>query len=119
MPKNKQPFDYRQSAGIYIGSGVISQGTLNVTDDIVIDGSFKGIITTPGFCEITENGNLDGDITVATLTIFGTYKGQCLARESLVVKNTAIVDGYLTYTSLNIQPGAKLTARLKPLEDAG
>lgn len=118
MAKNKQPFDYRQSAGIYIGNGVTGEGTMRVSDDIVIDGNFKGKISTPGFCEVTENGTLDGDISAATLTIFGKYNGQCQVKEGLIVKNTAIVNGYLAYTSLNIQPGARVTARFKPLDGA-
>ena len=116
MPKNKQPFDYRQAAGIYIGNGIKATGLLNVHDDIIIDGVFEGTISTSGFCEVTENGQLEAELTAHGVTIFGTFKGHCQAEEGLVVKNTADVDGFLTYGSLTIQPGATVRARIKPSE---
>ena len=116
MPKNKQPFDYRQAAGIYIGNGVKATGELDVHDDIIIDGDYEGSITTSGFCEVTENGQLTADLSAHGATIFGHFKGHIQTEEGLVVKNTADVDGFLTYGSLTIQPGATVRARIKPSE---
>lgn len=116
MPKNKQPFDYRQAAGIYIGNGVSAEGQLDVHDDIIIDGEFNGSITTTGFCEVTENGLLTADLAAHGATIFGRYKGHCRVEDSLVVKNTSDVDGFLIYGTLTIQAGATVRARIKPNE---
>lgn len=116
MPKNKQPFDYRQAAGIYIGNGIKATGKLDVHDDIIIDGDFEGTITSSGFCEVTENGQLKGDLVVHGATIFGLFSGHVQAEEGLVVKNTADVDGFLAYGSLTVQPGATVRGRIKPNE---
>lgn len=117
MPKNKQPFDYRQSAGIYLGNGVKASGHLRVSDDIVIDGDFSGEITTSGFCEIAESGQVEADVNAHSFTIYGHYKGHCRADGSIIVKNTSYIDGYLTSNTITIEPGAAVRARIKPLEN--
>ena len=113
MAKNKQAFDYRQSAGIFIGSDINAKGNIDTSDDIVIDGQFEGSIITTGFCEISENGRVKGDIKSHSLTIFGEFNGDCRVDEGIVVKNTSKVIGYLISSTICVDPGALLKVRIK------
>lgn len=113
MPANKLPFDYRHNAGIYLSSLVTSQGSLDVQEDIVIDGEFSGAIKTTGFCEVSENGSVNGDIEARTITLLGNVDGTCLGKDSIDVKKSAKVKGHLIAPVIGIEPGAQLDIRCK------
>ncbi len=111
--KKKHPFDYRQTAGFYFSSHTKVQGDLHESEDIVIDGTFMGNLSTDGFCEISENGYLHGDIEARSLTIFGKLAGNATAINQVVVKKSATVRGYVRTPQIEIEPGADVEVRIK------
>lgn len=113
MPTSKLPFDYRHNAGVFISSLVTSQGSIDIQDDIVIDGDFTGDIQTSGFCEVSENGKVLGDIEARTITILGSVDGSCRAKDSIDVKKSSKMKGHLIAPSISIEAGAQIDARCK------
>ena len=111
MSTSKLPFDYRHNAGVYLSSLVTSKGSFDVQDDVVIDGEFEGTIQTAGFCEISENGKITGDIVARTITILGSVTGDCNAKDSIDVKKSSKVKGQLVAPSISIEAGAQINIR--------
>ncbi|MEI7818530.1 MAG: polymer-forming cytoskeletal protein [bacterium] len=115
MPKNKHPFDYRRTAGIYCSTSVSGSVDIQTSEDVVLDGALTGTINSTGFCEITENGSFKGDITARTITIFGEVDGDCQAQEGLLIKRSAKIRGVFHANSVQIDSGSTINARIKPL----
>jgi cytoskeletal protein CcmA (bactofilin family) len=113
MPANKLPFDYRHNAGVYLSSLVTSQGSFDIQEDIVINGEFRGEVKTTGFCEISENGLVTGDIDARMITILGSIDGTCRAKDNIDVKKSAKVKGHLIAPAISIESGAQIDARCK------
>ncbi|MCC7543193.1 polymer-forming cytoskeletal protein [bacterium] len=112
MARNKLPFDYRTHAGIYLSSFVRGDVTVQSNDDVVIDATVSGSIHTAGFCEITENGAFEGDITARSLVIFGATNGDNTASDTMEVKRSANIKGVYSSPSIHIEPGALVSARI-------
>lgn len=113
MLNKKSPFDYRQSAGMYFSSLASIEGRLNEHEDIVIDGRFTGTITTQGFCEISENGVFEGELTARSITILGQTDGELNGTDSIVVKKSAKIKGFYRTPKISIESGAEVDARVK------
>lgn len=113
MPAKRSPFDYRQMAGFYFSANTEVKGNLNETEDVIVDGGFEGNIATTGFCEITENGLLKGNLTARSATILGTTDGEIATHENLVVKKSSNIHGYVITPKISIESGAIVNARIK------
>jgi len=113
MPAKRSPFDYRQMAGFYFSANTEVKGNLNETEDVIVDGRFDGNIVTTGFCEITENGVLKGNLTARNATILGTTDGEIATHENLVVKKSSNIHGYVITPKISIESGAIVNARIK------
>lgn len=113
MPAKRSPFDYRQTAGFYFSALAKIEGKIREQEDIVIDGEYTGEITTNGFCEISENGKLNGSIEARNVTLLGVVDGEVRGRDSIVVKKSAKVRGVLLTPRISIDAGSEIDARIK------
>ncbi|QQS27113.1 polymer-forming cytoskeletal protein [bacterium] len=115
MPTKRSPFDYRQTASFYFSALAKVEGQLNEQEDIVIDGEFIGRIQTGGFCEISENGNFQGDLKAKSITILGNSDGEIHGEDTVVVKKSAKVHGIIITPRISVDAGAQVDARIKNL----
>ncbi len=113
MPAKRSPFDYRQTAGFYFSALAKIEGKIREQEDIVIDGEYTGEITTNGFCEISENGKLNGSIEARNVTLLGVVDGEVSGRDSIVVKKSAKIRGVLLTPRISIDAGSEIDARIK------
>lgn len=112
MANNKLPFDYRTNAAIYLSAFVTGSVHIDSTEDVVIDATISGTVTTTGFCEITENGIFEGDIHARTLQIFGVTNGEQTANDTIQIKRSAKIRGLYTSPVIHIEPGSIVNARI-------
>ncbi|TXG76402.1 polymer-forming cytoskeletal protein [Patescibacteria group bacterium] len=112
MANNKLPFDYRTNAAIYLSAFVTGSVQIDSTEDVVIDATIFGTIITSGFCEITENGNFEGDIHARTLQVFGVTNGEHSANDAIQIKRSAKIRGLYTSPTIHIEPGSIVNARI-------
>ncbi len=113
MLNKKSPFDYRQAAGYYFSNLVRVEGEINEHEDIVIDGQYTGSITTSGFCEVSENGYVIGNIRARAITILGRTEGEVTAHDAIVVKKSAKIKGHYYSPKILVESGAEVDARIK------
>ncbi len=100
----------------YLGPGTVMEGDLSFEGRFRIDGAFHGRIHSDELLEIGPAGLVDGQVDVAHAVVAGTMTGVNRVRKSLVMESTALVKGELTVASLELQPGARLVARLTRLK---
>lgn len=113
MPAKQSPFDYRQTAGFYFSAMAKVEGEMVEHEDIVIDCQFNGKIQTSGFCEISENSNLQGEIKAKGITILGNADGEFYGQDNIAVKKSAKIRGILITPKISIDSGAQVNARIK------
>jgi cytoskeletal protein CcmA (bactofilin family) len=96
-----------------IGRTTVIQGTLVLIDSIRIDGQIVGNIETAPGSKITvaigPTGNVRGDITAHRIMVAGTVAGHIFAAERVEFQKDSVVNGDVSYGSIAIEHGAKLS----------
>lgn len=95
-----------------IVQGTQIEGTVKANSDIRIDGHINGKL----FCEakviIGPTGKVEGEIRCQNAVIEGQFKGALTVKELLNIRETAKVQGDISYTKLIVQPGGLIEGTL-------
>jgi excisionase family DNA binding protein len=95
------------------------QGTLNFKDpvNLRINGRFEGNLETKGNLTIGQTATVYANITGDNVIIGGRIKGKIIARETLTLLPSAIMEGDIYPTKLNVTEGAIFEGRCSMLHD--
>ena len=96
-----------------IGRTTVIQGTLILVDSVRIDGKVLGNIETSPGSKITvaigPTGEIKGDITAHRIMVAGKVAGHIFAAERVEFQKDSVVNGDVSYGSISIEHGAKLS----------
>ena len=96
-----------------IGRTTVIQGTMVLVDSIRIDGKVLGNIETSPGSKITvaigPTGEIKGDITAHRVMVAGSVSGHINAAERVEFQKDSVVQGDVTYGSISVEHGAKLS----------
>jgi cytoskeletal protein CcmA (bactofilin family) len=95
-----------------IAEGTSFEGVLKSENNVRIDGTFEGELTTKGRLVIGATGRVNGNISCAHCEIEGSIEGQIVVQELFVLKSTARVHGEIQYGQLSVENGAQATGNL-------
>ncbi|MGD8976777.1 MAG: polymer-forming cytoskeletal protein [Gammaproteobacteria bacterium] len=99
-----------------IGAGTRVDGDLVFADGLHVDGLVHGNVSTeedrPGSLSVSEEGVIEGDVTVPDLVLDGTVKGNVEARERVELGPTAKVIGNVVYNLIEMAIGAEVNGKL-------
>jgi len=99
-----------------IGAGSVIEGSVNFSGGMRIDGEVNGNVTAipgkPSTLVLSEQGSVNGDVSVTHLVVNGVICGAVTASEYLELHAKARVTGDVHYKILEIQVGAILEGRL-------
>lgn len=100
-----------------LGDGLMLSGEVNFSGGLQVDGNVKGTLKVresgeAGILIVGKTGHIEGNIDVPDIVINGTVKGNVCSSKSINLGSTAVVDGDITYQSLEIVPGAIVNGRL-------
>ncbi len=99
-----------------IGAGSVIQGNISFSGGMRIDGEVNGnVIAIPGkpsTLVLSEQGSVNGEVSVTHLVVNGVICGAVTASEYLELHAKARVTGDVNYKILEIQVGAILEGRL-------
>lgn len=99
-----------------IGAGSVIQGDISFSGGMRIDGEVNGnVIAIPGkpsTLVLSEQGSVNGEVSVTHLVVNGVICGAVTASEYLELHAKARVTGDVNYKILEIQVGAILEGRL-------
>lgn len=104
--------DERPLSGL-LGRGATYEGELTFEGRVRLDGTFKGKLTTDDTLEIGEGGRVEGDVDAAFVRLAGTIDGSVRARRRLIIEATGRVIGAVYAASLEVMPGARLSAMVQ------
>ncbi|SEG37096.1 protein CcmA, bactofilin family [Halpernia humi] len=100
-----------------IGQGMNFEGNISGENIIKIDGNITGNIDVKNGLILSENGVITGDITSENVIVYGKINGNICAKE-LLLKKSAVVNGNIETTTLEIEMGGKYNGLLKMPEIA-
>ena len=96
-----------------IGRTTFIQGTLILRDSVRIDGKVLGNIEADAGSKITvaigPTGEVTGDITAHRIMVAGKVAGHIFAAERVEFQKDSVVNGDVSYGSISIEHGAKLS----------
>lgn len=92
-----------------LSNDVKVKGTIEFTNDLVIDGTIDGKVTSSGKGNliIGENANIIGEVESRSIIVHGKVKGNISTQERCELKSSATLEGDIHATSLSIEDGAK------------
>jgi cytoskeletal protein CcmA (bactofilin family) len=96
-----------------LGPQVQAKGDVQTDDDIFVDCSFEGKLTTPGALEIGKNAAFKGTVAARSVIVEGEVNAQIKADEEISVANCASVKGSLEALRVSADHGAALDAKIK------
>ncbi len=87
------------------------------TDTIVVNDAFNANLFCRGEITIGSAGILSGNLTSEVCTINGSITGNICTVQKLDIKSTAVINGDILATVLNIEEGAVINGRITVQEE--
>lgn len=95
----------------FLGAQTIAAGDIGLESDLMVDGRYKGNITTSGLLEIGNNANFTGDTKARVGIIEGKYQGKGHFMDEVQIKNCASATGTIESANILVEKGAVLNAK--------
>ena len=99
--------------------GTTIKGDIKAESDIRIDGKIEGTLNCSSKVIIGPTGVVEGEIICANAVIEGRFDGNLVVKETLSLKETAIINGDASYDKLVVQQGAVINAAIKQNKSSG
>ncbi len=87
-------------------SNTTVEGNIKANTDIRIDGNLNGNLTCDGKVIIGPQGTIIGEVICENAVIEGRFDGKLKVKDSLQVKETAVITGEVDTDNLTVQAGA-------------
>lgn len=99
-----------------VGSNTRISGDLNFTGGCHVDGTVNGSVTadpdSQSALSISEEGNIDGGVTVPYVVLNGIVRGDVFANKRVELGPTARVIGNVYYNLIEMAIGAEINGKL-------
>ena len=117
MARNNEP---EGAMNTIIGKGTRIEGSMEVTQSLRIDGSFKGTLTTSDTLIVGSTGELlDVTLKVKNAIIGGIIKGNVIAQNKVTLESTSRLEGDLSAKLLIIEEGALFSGNCRSGDRTG
>ncbi len=99
-----------------IGQSIELDGDLNFSGGLHLDGKINGNVSSDNGSNsvlvLSEQGQINGDVSVPYAVINGTVKGNVYASEKLELSNKACITGNVHYNVLEMASGASVNGNM-------
>lgn len=110
--KNQPDFaEQGQEVATIIAEGTLLAGTVESQGNMRIDGTVNGDVQGSNKVIIGPKGQVKGNITALQIIVLGKLTGDAIAKESLVLKAGAHMEGDIFTTILTIEPDVRFNGR--------
>lgn len=96
----------------YLAPGFRVDGELESPGDLRIAGRVEGVVRARGEVVVTEEGEVDAEVSAATITVSGRLQGTVLASERATFRKGCRVDGDVHAPVIGLEEGGRITGRL-------
>ncbi len=109
MKDKKQPLDETKITGFF-DKNTKFKGDLDFKGSFRIDGRFQGKINSESHLTVGDNGKVEADVKIGSVSISGEVKGTIQAKEKVDVHSSGKVIGTIITPKLIVEEGAFLEA---------
>jgi cytoskeletal protein CcmA (bactofilin family) len=95
-----------------LGPATRVTGRVSGEGSLRVEGKVRGDIQISGDAEIAAAGNVEGNLTAASLDVSGTLLGDVVASGPVAIREGAVVRGDLRASEVSIEPGSRVSVRL-------
>ena len=95
-----------------LGPATRVTGRVSGSGGLRIEGQVRGDIDVSGDAEISDGGNVEGNVTASSLEVAGTLVGDVDVRGAVLIRSGANVRGELRGAEISIEPGSRVSVRL-------
>lgn len=92
-----------------LGPGTVIQGKLSFDTPVRIDGKLSGEIYSTKALVVGETGDIQADVQVSTLVIFGKVRGTVRASEKVEILKSGELLGDIITPAISIEEGARFS----------
>jgi len=100
-----------------VGAAALIIGELESDDDVTVDGTFEGPVTTAGSLSVGIDGEVRGDVRAQDIRLAGLIDGNVTARGVLEIEPTGRVLGDILAGGLRIHDGGTFHGAVEIHED--
>ena len=100
-----------------ISTGTVVKGEISSSNDLRIDGTFEGKVTSKGKVVVGEKAIIKGDIVCANVDFWGTIDGNFYVKDTLSLKSSSKVKGDLHIKRLQVELDAKFDGTCQMMTD--
>jgi len=93
-------------AGTVIGDGLTVEGDLSSEEEVVVNGTVRGKLTTTDAISVGSTGVIEADITGSSLSVAGQVTGDVTASERVDLQSGGRLIGDVKASRLTIADGA-------------
>ena len=101
-----------------ISAGTIIKGEIISPNDIRIDGTFEGKVTSKGRVVLGESAVVKGDIICNNIDLWGKVDGNVYVKDTLSLKEGCVMNGNLHIRRLAVELGATFNGNCKTITEA-
>jgi cytoskeletal protein CcmA (bactofilin family) len=101
-----------------ISAGTEIKGEILSPNDIRIDGTFEGKVTSKGRVVLCETAVVKGDIVCANIDLWGKVEGNVYVKDTLSLKEGCKMDGNLHVRRLSVELGATFNGTCRTITEA-
>lgn len=115
-PSAATPADTAGGAGkriLTVGPQINMKGEITSCDRLVIEGSVDATLSDVDTVEITKDGSFQGKAEVRNAEISGTFDGDLVCTDRLVIHATGRVNGTISYSEIEIERGGQLSGNVQ------
>jgi len=94
-------------ASTVIGAGISIDGEVTSDDDIVVQGTIRGKLSSKDSVTIEQGAVVEADVDGSTLTVAGAITGNISAQDRVDLQNGAKVVGNVRAARITIADGAQ------------
>jgi len=96
-----------------LGATVRVRGRLLGDGDLRIEGDIEGEVRVRGSLDVSEGGNVRGNVTASAVTLSGSLTGDVDAEGAVLIRAGAKVAGDMKGSEIALEEGASYTGRIE------
>jgi cytoskeletal protein CcmA (bactofilin family) len=93
-------------AGSVVGAGLIVEGEFSSDEDVVVDGTVRGTLTSSESVSVGSDGVVEADVQALSVTLAGQVTGNVSATERVDIQEGGRLIGDVRASRLTIADGA-------------
>ena len=103
----------------FLGTGSEFEGRMVFNESMLINGTFRGEISSKDTLVVGDTANLHAEVTVGSLIITGHFQGNIKARTRVELRAPAHVSGDIETPSISIEDGVTFNGEIKMIGAVG